>query len=234
MSVLMGQQAIQDVNRIPVGVSPQQALKAVEESGYAVVADARGPVSLVVPEDLRMAVEKGATSLLHPSVHLPPTILALTESEIEDVAGGWSYELTMSEGRGAIVLGERGIEGVVPSEELKKYLETEGARRAVDRIWNTRVNFMLESGAALSGPLLSSLGATTGLATGEASAGRDTGGATLGGTIEIGTILRQCGRCSWPNELMLGRRGFELSGMPLPDCKNPDPPKHKFEFHPKD
>lgn len=71
--------------------TPEEALTCLGDASYGVVVEAKGsPVALITNEDLRIAKEREANSLLDRNALLPPRILASELSSTEDIVRAWT------------------------------------------------------------------------------------------------------------------------------------------------
>lgn len=108
---------------IPETLTPAEASSKLTAGNYGVILDSYGtPIALVVAKDLEQAVNRGVPSLRHPSASLPPIIIIGSEIEMQMLAE--SKALTMFDvgARGAVVVGDKEVVGVLPVEVVDKYM----------------------------------------------------------------------------------------------------------------
>jgi len=104
-------------------LAPSEARKQLSTGGYGIILDPNGmPAVLVVAEDLEQAAERGAPSLLHPFAGLPPTVIVGSDIELQDLIQSGTLTLFDLGARGAVVLGDKGVVGVLPTEVVDEYL----------------------------------------------------------------------------------------------------------------
>lgn len=109
-------------------LSPAEGLAQLQNDCYGVIQDVQGrPIALVIPEDLQKVASEGVPSLLQAKASLPPTIVIGCAVEMQDFADSKAKRVLLREAdaRGAVVLNDEGVIGVLPVQAFRDYLKTE-------------------------------------------------------------------------------------------------------------
>jgi hypothetical protein len=123
MGILVKERMTTTFDLLPESLTPAEAGSRLTAGNYGVVLDKNGaPAALVVAKDLEQAASHGAPSLLHPSAGLPPTVIVGGEVEMQIFAESGAMTLFDVGVRGAVVLGDEGVVGVLPVEAVDEYL----------------------------------------------------------------------------------------------------------------
>jgi len=107
--------------------NPSQAQAQLAPNGFMVVLDRRGePVALLTAEDVARVVNGDASSLLDRAVGLPPAVVVGGNIKMRDVVESGAYTaFDIGIGaRGAIVMGDAGVVGVLPVDTIDEYLSS--------------------------------------------------------------------------------------------------------------
>lgn len=109
-------------------LSPAEGLAQLQNDCYGVIQDVQGrPIALVIPEDLQKVVSEGVPSLLQAKASLPPTIVVGRAVEMQDFADSKAKRVLLREpdARGAVVLNNEGVIGLLSVQAFRDFLKTE-------------------------------------------------------------------------------------------------------------
>lgn len=108
---------------LPDTLTPAEANAQLKPGNYGVVLDSNGmPLSVIKSDDLNRADRRGASSLHHPLACLPPTIITDCETEMRILVESKPFTLLNIGARGAVVLEDKKVAGVLPVDILGKYI----------------------------------------------------------------------------------------------------------------
>jgi hypothetical protein len=210
MKTLVRERTKENFDLVTGTLSPSEARKQLAIGNYGVVLDQDGaPVALVVAEDLEQAANKGMPSLLSSLAGLPATVIVGSEVEMQKLADSEALTLFDVGARGAVVLDDEGVVGILPVETIDEYLGSGEYKPAPETM----------------GP--SAKAADTGLGGSHQSpSGRVTCAAdvVLGGDVKLDLGKPTCVKCGYTNEI------FFLDENNLPACQNPDLPSHTLKL----
>lgn len=109
-------------------LNPAEGLAQLQDDCYGVIQDVQErPIALVIPEDLQKVASEGVPSLLQAKASLPPTIVVGCGVEMQDFADSKAKIVLLREAdaRGAVVLNDEGVIGVLPVQAFRDYLRKE-------------------------------------------------------------------------------------------------------------
>ncbi len=109
-------------------LSPEEGLAKLQDNCYGVIQDVQGrPIALVIPEDLQKAASERVPSLLQAKAIVPPTIVVGCAVKMQDFANSKAKRVLLRKpnARGAVVLNDEGVIGVLPVQAFRDYLRTE-------------------------------------------------------------------------------------------------------------
>ena len=107
---------------LPDTLTPAEANAQLKPGNYGVVLNSNGmPMAMIKPDDLSRADSLGAPSLHHPLAGLPPTIIIGSEIEMHILVGSKPFTLFNIGARGAVVLEDEKVVGVLPVDIVGKY-----------------------------------------------------------------------------------------------------------------
>ncbi|MCC3499427.1 MAG: hypothetical protein JGK38_22985 [Microcoleus sp. PH2017_15_JOR_U_A] len=119
---------IRTIQSLSGSMQPTEAIAALQaaNASHGVVIDEQGvPAALVVAEDLEQATSRGAPFLLHPLSTLPPVVIVGSKASMQDlVIRDTTLKSFIAGARGAVVLGDEGIFGIVPIRTIKQFQGT--------------------------------------------------------------------------------------------------------------
>jgi hypothetical protein len=119
---------IRTIKILSGNMQPTEAIAALQAAiaSHGVVIDEQGvPAALVVAEDLDQAASQGAPFLLHPLSTLPPVVIVGSQASMQDlVIRDTTLKSFIAGARGAVVLDDEGIFGIVPIETIRQFLGT--------------------------------------------------------------------------------------------------------------
>jgi hypothetical protein len=190
--------------------SIEEARSKLSSDEYLVVTNAEGmPLTVITIADLPATDHGGLTECIP---KLPPTVIIGCDMNMSSIGKSPTRYLFRKSTRGAALLGERGVVGIVPAKVIRSYLKQEGSkgkvatpgrtgrlrrrRRALPR---ETITFHV-SGQGAIGDTVRVMNV--------AAAG------SLGGTRVVPAVPRKCAKCGWDD--------FYAYILPTTNCKNPD------------
>lgn len=109
-------------------LNPAEGLAQLQDDCYGVIQNVqKRPIALVIAEDLQKAASEGVPSLLQTKAILPTTIVVGCAVEMQDFADSKAKRVLLREAdaRGAVVLNDEGVIGVLPVQAFRNYLKRE-------------------------------------------------------------------------------------------------------------
>jgi len=121
--VLVKNRMIKTFATLPETLSPVEVGSILQPGTFGVVLGKDGqPIALVTAGDVKKAVDSGASRLDHPSAGLPPAIITGGEMEIQILARSDAVTLFDIGARGAVVMENNEITGVLPADAFTEYI----------------------------------------------------------------------------------------------------------------
>ena len=121
--VLVKNRMIKTFTTLLETLSPAEAGSRLQPGTFGVVLGIDGqPIALVTAGDVKKAVDSGASRLDHPSAGLPPAIITGGEMEIQILARSDAVTLFDIGARGAVVMENNEITGVLPADAITDYI----------------------------------------------------------------------------------------------------------------
>jgi hypothetical protein len=102
-----------------------QAVAEMSGQTYGVVQDEQKTIALVVAEDLDQAASRGVSSILDLLSGIPPSVIVGCEIEMQELANSPAMTFFDVGAKGAIVVGNEGVVGVLPGEFVYDYINSD-------------------------------------------------------------------------------------------------------------
>jgi len=191
---------------IPQSATPSDALAICGPHRLAVIIDEnRFPLALVVQSDLKLAEERGVSSLRDRAVRLPPSVVTHETVQIDEL---FSYNVLPAfavGARGVIFISDQGrAAGVWSLDDMLRYLtDMQSSATADGHLLKAFTDYLLSREPALRIDLLSGI-------------------VPVCGGAQRTEILVRCPRCGYLNRLRF------LDPNALPTCQSPDEPEHQL------
>lgn len=99
-----------------------QAFAELSQETYGVIQDDKEPCALILIDDLQQAASNGAASIMDLLKTLPPAVIVGCELEMQQLANSNVMTLFDVGAKGAIVLGNQGVVGVLPVEVIDEFI----------------------------------------------------------------------------------------------------------------
>jgi hypothetical protein len=104
--------------------SIDEARSKFANADYLVLTDGRGaPLTVITARDLPPRKRREFISLKESMAKLPPTVIIGCDRDASSIAESPTEYLFKNKTRGAILMGDKGVEGVLPVAVMKAYLE---------------------------------------------------------------------------------------------------------------
>jgi hypothetical protein len=99
-----------------------QAIEKLSGETYGVIQDDKESQALILIDDLQQAASNGVSSIMDLLKTLPPAIIVGHELEMQQLANSSVMTLFDVGAKGAIVLGNQGVVGVLPVEIIDEFI----------------------------------------------------------------------------------------------------------------
>lgn len=113
---------IKNFKIINTNLALPQAIEELSGETYGVLQDDKKPLGLILIDDLQQAVSNSVASLLDLLKSLPPSVIVGCEIEMQQLTNSSVMTLFDVGARGAIVLGNKGVIGVLPIEVIDDFI----------------------------------------------------------------------------------------------------------------
>jgi hypothetical protein len=102
-----------------------QAITEMSGATYGVIQDEQELIALVLAEDLNQAASRGISSLLDVLSGIPPSVIVGCEIEMQQLVNSPAMTFFDVGTKGAIVVGNDGVVGVLPVEVVDDYVNSD-------------------------------------------------------------------------------------------------------------
>ncbi len=187
--------------------SIDKARSQLSSDDFLVVTSNEGlPLTVITKADLPST---GRGSLREHIPKLPPTIIIGCDMHVSSIHNAPTRYLFKNKTRGAALLGERAVVGIVPTTVIRSYLKESAAKGEIASPGTAKA---LPTGRIIPVTFeFRSMGIVGGNAT---RLMRVATAATLGGRRVLPVVPQKCRKCGWPD--------FYPYILPTTKCKNPD------------